>query len=76
LHRERIDLARVVRQTTDDLQGTMAAAELTLEVEAPDVPVWVEADPMRLAQVAGNLLNNAAKFTDPGGKTLARRGPV
>jgi CheY-like chemotaxis protein/anti-sigma regulatory factor (Ser/Thr protein kinase) len=38
-----------------------------LEVDLPAGPVWVEADATRLAQVVGNLLNNAAKYTPQGG---------
>jgi signal transduction histidine kinase len=33
----------------------------------PTAPVWVEADPARLEQIVVNLLNNAAKYSDPGG---------
>jgi signal transduction histidine kinase len=38
------------------------------ELNALAGPLWVEADPTRLAQVFANLLNNAAKYTDHGGK--------
>ena len=41
----------------------------------PDWPVWVTGDPTRLAQVVGNLLHNAAKFTDPGGRVTVRLTP-
>ena len=38
-----------------------------LDVQLPKMPVLLEIDPTRIAQVIGNLLNNAAKYTDPGG---------
>jgi two-component system, sensor histidine kinase len=39
-----------------------------LEVSLDDSNVWIEVDPVRLSQVIGNLLHNAAKFTPPGGR--------
>jgi signal transduction histidine kinase/ActR/RegA family two-component response regulator len=39
----------------------------TLHVDLPAEPLCVDADPLRLAQVIGNLLSNAAKYTPPGG---------
>jgi CheY-like chemotaxis protein/anti-sigma regulatory factor (Ser/Thr protein kinase) len=39
-----------------------------LTVTLPERPVLIEADPIRLSQVFANLLNNAAKYTDPGGQ--------
>ena len=48
-----------------------------LTVTLPPQPVHLEADPARLAQVIGNLLNNACKFTDSGGHvwlTVEREG--
>ncbi|MDQ3205592.1 MAG: ATP-binding protein, partial [Pseudomonadota bacterium] len=37
-------------------------------VSLPDAPVWLDADPLRLVQAFGNLINNACKFTEPGGR--------
>jgi signal transduction histidine kinase len=45
--------------------------------ELPDRPLWVEGDPVRLVQAFTNLLNNAARYTQPGGEvqvSLAREG--
>lgn len=64
---ERLDLARLVRDTVSDHRPALENAELFFEVEAPARPVWVHGDAVRLAQVLGNLLSNAFKFTDPGG---------
>ena len=41
-----------------------------LRLELPAEPVWLDADPVRLAQVIGNLLSNAARFTSDGGTIL------
>jgi signal transduction histidine kinase len=68
LQREPCDLARVVRDTAEDFRGTLEADKLAIDVRVPDAPVWVSGDRTRLAQVVGNMLHNARKFTDAGGR--------
>jgi PAS domain S-box-containing protein len=68
LHRERLDAREVVRKITEDLHGVFEQAGIDLRVEHMGfTPVSVDVDPMRLSQVIGNLLQNAAKFTPTGG---------
>ncbi len=72
LRTERADLAAVVRQTAEDYRPTLAGLGVELVVEVPAGPLWLVGDPTRLAQVVGNLLHNAGKFTPRGGRVAVR----
>ena len=74
---ERIDLAALARQTADDHAALLAARGIVLKLERADAPLPVHGNRTRLAQVVGNLLANAGKFTEGGGTvalTLRREG--
>ena len=62
-----LDAVELVRQTLDNFGDLFRDTGLRLQSELPGRPVAVLADPTRLAQCVGNLLHNAAKFTEPGG---------
>jgi PAS domain S-box-containing protein len=77
LRRSRIELAAVVDRAVEVSRPLLDEAGLELVVELPDDPVWLAADPTRLAQVLSNLLNNAANYTPEGGRVTlsAAAGP-
>jgi two-component system CheB/CheR fusion protein len=68
LRKERLDLVDLVRSTVEDHRGALAAAGLALELDLAPEPLWVTGDPTRLSQSVGNILHNALKFTDRGGR--------
>jgi PAS domain S-box-containing protein len=77
LRREPLDLAALVRRVVEDHRALLRERGLALGVDAPSAPVPVHGDATRLAQVLGNLLGNAAKFTPSGGRvdvSLSRAG--
>jgi len=69
---EMVELADVIDAAVETARPAIDAKRHTFSVVAPDHPVQLAADPMRLAQVLSNLLTNAAKYTDPEGQIQLR----
>jgi PAS domain S-box-containing protein len=64
---ERCDLRAIVEEAVQDQCTLFQDRDLSLNLVLPKEPLWVFGDRIRLAQVLGNLLHNARKFTPAGG---------
>ncbi len=67
LRTQRVVLADIVRSAVDTSRPLIEGARHELTVELQPEPIYLDADPIRLAQVLSNLLNNAARYTEAGG---------
>jgi CheY-like chemotaxis protein len=71
-----VELTALIAQVVQAARPLAESARHQLSVTVPAEPIYLQADPVRLSQVFGNLLNNSCKYTSAGGKigvTLERR---
>jgi PAS domain S-box-containing protein len=72
LRLEIVDLRSIVRSGVETSRPLIEERGHELTVELPPDPLLINVDPVRISQVVANLLNNAAKFTHPGGRIAVR----
>jgi PAS domain S-box-containing protein len=68
LRKEPVDIATVIRVAVETSRPAIDGARHTLVVDLPSQPIRLHGDPVRLAQVFSNLLNNAANYMREGGR--------
>jgi PAS domain S-box-containing protein len=68
LRRERIALEQIIEQAIETSRPIIDQAGHSFILDVPSSPIYVDADPIRMAQVLSNILNNSAKYTEPGGQ--------
>ena len=68
LRTDQIDLAKVLHRASDAARPMIEERRHEFVMELGSTPLTIQGDPTRLEQVFSNLLTNAAKYTDPGGR--------
>jgi len=69
---EPVQISAVVARAIEALQPVIAEHSHELTIDCPEDSLLVKGDATRLVQILGNLLNNAARYTNPGGKIALR----
>ena len=70
LQRERVLIDAVVARAVETARPLIDARKHELALDLPEELLSVEGDPTRLVQIVGNILHNAAKFMEPGGRIV------
>ena len=68
LRKERVELSKIIQQAVETCRPLIESNRHDLTITLPPGPIYVDADVTRLTQVFSNLLNNAAKYTEHGGR--------
>jgi signal transduction histidine kinase/ActR/RegA family two-component response regulator len=72
LRKEIVSLDSILNHSIESTQAIVRDRHHALSITKPSTPLFVEVDPIRIEQIVVNVLNNAAKYTNPGGKLEIR----
>jgi two-component system, OmpR family, sensor histidine kinase BaeS len=75
LHRERTDLAELVRDVTTAFQATAAPQDVRVETTVSMGDTFADVDPIRIREVLSNILANALRYTPRGGRVTVAVTP-
>jgi PAS domain S-box-containing protein len=68
LRKENVDLQTILSDALESCQPLIDKKSHHVLADVPDEPIWLFGDPVRLTQIVANIVNNAAKYTPPGGR--------
>lgn len=68
LRRQHVELSTIVTRAVETTRSIIAEREHVLSISLPDEPIWIDGDPVRLEQILCNLLTNASRYTEAGGR--------
>ena len=72
LQREPVDIREAVHGVIESLRSAISARRQTVAISLPDQPLYIDADPTRIAQALSNVIGNAIKYTHDGGTISVR----
>jgi signal transduction histidine kinase/ActR/RegA family two-component response regulator len=70
VQKTRLDLLELVRRTVEDHNMLFSTRGVAFDLHLGELPLWIDADATRMAQAIGNLLSNAAKFSNASGSVV------